>query len=220
MAVLRVRTGVGTGILFSLLFGCALALPALQDGRYGQRGQRGQREWGERDWSGHTKQERLDFLAKILAWRMAAPDIGPDGKFLNARAADLLERAKQALGNSFQFDRLAAATDSLLRASERISAARRANQVNENDRQDAALFLQKCYFRVQQAEYFAGISGEKEARQFVTLGRSLYQQARSAYDAHQYDRAEMLGDASSLIVMALENIAHAGLKIPDPPVIK
>jgi hypothetical protein len=54
----------------------------------------------------------------------------------------------------------------------------------------------------------------------VTLTRSLYQQARGAYDARQYDRAQMLGEASSLIVMALENIAHASLNIPDPPVIK
>jgi hypothetical protein len=29
-----------------------------------------------------------------------------------------------------------------------------------------------------------------------------------------------LGDASSLIVAALENIAHASLKIADPPIIK
>ena len=66
----------------------------------------------------------------------------------------------------------------------------------------------------------AGIGGEKEAKQYVTYARSFYQLARSAYDAHQYDRAQMLGDASSLLVTALENIAQASLRIPDPPVIK
>ena len=149
-----------------------------------------------------------------------APDAPPECVFLNTRAGELLERAKQARGNDFQFDRLATATDNLLRASERIFSARKFDRVDENEKRDAALLLQKCYFRVQQAEYFAGISGEKESKQYVTVTRSIYQQARSAYDTRQYDRARMLGEASSLVVMALENIAHASLKIPDPPVIK
>jgi hypothetical protein len=108
----------------------------------------------------------------------------------------------------------------LLRASDRIFSAHKASQMDDNDRRNAAEFLQRCYFRVQQADYFAGQSGEKDSKKYVTTTRSLYQQARSAYDAHLYDRAQMLGDASSLVVMALENIAHASLNIPDPPVIK
>jgi hypothetical protein len=184
------------------------------------RGQRGQRGRDSRDWGQRSPQERLDFLAKMLSWRQNAADPSPENAFLNARAAELLERAKRARGNTFQFDRLANATDNLLRASDRIASARKAGQANESDKRDAALLLQKCYFRAQQVEYFAGISGEKEAKQYVTHVRSLYQQARSAYDGHQYDRAQMLGEASSLIVMALENIAHASLRVPDPPVIK
>ena len=73
---------------------------------------------------------------------------------------------------------------------------------------------------MQQADYFAGLSGEKDAKQYLTRSRSLYQQARSAYDSRQYDRAQLLGDAASNIVTALENLAHACLRIPDPPVIK
>ncbi len=185
-----------------------------------QHDQRGQWDRGSRGWSERSKQERLDFLAKMYSWRTNAPDAPPECAFLNTRAGELLERAKQARGNDFQFDRLATATDNLLRASERIFSARKASRVDENEKRDAALLLQKCYFRVQQAEYFAGISGEKESKQYVTVTRSIYQQARSAYDTRQYDRARMLGEASSLVVMALENIAHASLKIPDPPVIK
>ena len=191
-----------------------------QDPRQGQRGQWPQGGQDGRGWTEHDKQERLDRLSKTLSWRISAPDPSTECIFLHARAGELLERTRQARGNTFQFDRLARATDALLRASERIFMSRKASQIDDNDKRDAAEFLQRCYFRVQQAEYFAGLSGEKLAKQYVTCTRSLYQQARSAYDARQYDRAQMLGDASSLIVAALENIAHASLHIPDPPVIK
>jgi hypothetical protein len=215
--VLKVRSLTAT-VGFLLVFSGAAAAQALH--KNSEPEQRGQREWGGWDWSDRGKQERLDFLAKVLNWRMNAPDPLPENVFLNARAGELLERAKQARGNNFQFDRLASATDNLLRASERISSARKASQVDENEKRDAAILLQKCYFRVQQAGYFADLSAEKETKQYETYTRGIYQQARSAYDARQYDRAQMLGEASSLIVMALENIAHASLKIPDPPVIK
>jgi hypothetical protein len=201
-----------------------LLIQALTYGmQFPQRGQRGQGDPGGPDgrgWSERDKQDRLDRLSKTLSWRISTPEPGPENSFLLARAGELLERTKQARANNFQFDRLARAVDTLLRASDRIFSARKASQMDENDKRDAAEFLQRCYFRVQQADYFAGLSGEKESKRYVTTTRSLYQQARSAYDAHLYDRAQMLGDASSLIVAALENIAHASLNIPDPPVIK
>lgn len=188
--------------------------PPPQRGDWGQRGREG------RGGTDADRQSTLDRLNKMLAWRLNSPDTSSEGAFLCARAAELYERLKQSKGNSFQFDWLADATESLLRACDRIFMARKANQIDENDKRDAALKLQKCYFRILQADYFAGLGGEKDAKQYVTYSRSLYQQARSAYDAHQYDRAQMLGDASSLIVSALENIALASLRIPDPPVIK
>ena len=179
-----------------------------------------QRKPPGRGWPEHSRQERLDFLAKMLAWQTNLPDPCPESTFLHARAAELLERARQARTSDFQFDRLADATDDLLRASDRIVRSRKAVQIDDNEKRDAAVFLQRCYFRAQQAAYFAELSGEKESKQYVTYARSLYQQSRSAYDARQYDRAQMLGDASSLIVSALEDIAHASLRVPDPPVIK
>lgn len=208
----------------ALALAAAVSAIAMQSGSQDPpRGQRGQWDQGGRDgkgWTERDKQERLERLSKTLAWRMNAPDPGPETTFLHARASELLERTRQARANNFQFDRLARAMDALLRASERIFMSREAGEIDDNDKRDAAEFLQRCYFRVQQAGYFAELSGEKLANQYVTYTRSLYQQARSAYDAHQYDRAQMLGDASSMIVAALENIAHASLRIPDPPVIK
>lgn len=203
--------------------GVALAQAPVFDGRIPQRGSRGQSDQRGSDarvWSERDKQERLDRLTKSLAWWVNSPDPGVENVFLHAHAADLLERTKQARGNNFQFDRLARAVEALLRASERVFGAQKAVAIDDNDKRNAAEFLQRCYFRVQQADYFAGLSGEKDSKKYVTYARSLYQQARSAYDARQYDRAQMLGDGSSLIVSALENIAHASLNIPDPPVIK
>ncbi len=205
------------------LTGVALVQGVPFGAQFPQRGPRGQSDQGGPDgrgWSERDKQERLDRLTKSLAWWVNSPDPGIENVFLHARATDLLERTKQARGNNFQFDRLSRAVDALLRASERIFGAQKATKIDDNDKRNAAEFLQRCYFRVQQADYFAGLSGEKDTKKYVTYTRSLYQQARSAYDARQYDRAQMLGDASSLIVAALENIAHASLNIPDPPVIK
>jgi hypothetical protein len=202
------------------LAGGATSLAAQSDFPLPQRGGWGQKERDRREWTEHDKQVMLDRLGKILSWGMNVPDPSPETICLHARASELLERTKQARANNFQFDRLARATDALLSASQRIFVSRKASQIDDNDKRDAAEFLQRCYFRVQQAEYFAGLSGEKEAKQYVLYTRSLYQQARSAYDARQYDRAQMLGDASFMIVTALENIAQALLRIPDPHVIK
>jgi hypothetical protein len=209
-----------TAMVLLALAGTATSMAARADILIPQRGGRGQKEWDRREWTEHDKQEMLDRLGKMLSWGMNVPDPGPEIAFLHARASELLERTKQARANNFQFERLARATDALLGASQRIFVSRKASQIDENDKRNAAEFLQRCYFRVQQAEYFADLSGEKEAKQYVLYTRSLYQQARSAYDARQYDRAQMLGDASFMIVTALENIAQALLRIPDPPVIK
>jgi hypothetical protein len=218
---------LATALMILLVAGAAA--PAPQSGyppQWEQRGgQRDTREPfprppGDRSLSEREKQDRLDFLAKMLARNLSVADAGADMLFLSSRASELLERAKQARANNFQFDSLTGAILNLLRASERISMARKADRMDENDKRDAALQLQKCYFRVQQADYFAGLSGEKDAKQYLTRARSLYQQARSAYDSRQYDRAQLLGDAASNIVTALENLAHACLRIPDPPVIK
>jgi hypothetical protein len=222
-AVLKRNLIRGAGMLVPVLASTLLIQALTYGGQFPQRGQRGQGDPGGPDgrgWSEKDKQDRLDRLSRTLSWIGGTPEPGPENSFLQVHAGELLERTKQARTNNFQFDRLARAVDALLRASDRIFSARKASQTDDNDKRDAAEFLQRCYFRVQQADYFAGLSGEKESKQYVTATRSLYQQARSAYDARLYDRAQMLGDASSLIVAALENIAHASLNIPDPPVIK
>ena len=211
------------GMILIALAGTVSASAGQSDYHGPQRGQKDQRDQKGADgkgWNERSRDERLESLSKMLTWRLKATDTCPESAFLQTRASELLDRARQARANFFQFDSLASATYSLLRACERISTASQDGKPRDADRRDAALQLQRCYFRVQQAEYFAGLSGEKESKQYVTYSRSLYQQARSAYDNQQYGKAQLLGDAASMIVGALENIAHASLRIPDPPVIK
>jgi hypothetical protein len=75
-------------------------------------------------------------------------------------------------------------------------------------------------FPARQAEFFASLINEKGMDQYVTWSKSLYQQARGALDAREYQRARLLGDASSFIVFALESIAQAMVQMPDSSAIK
>jgi hypothetical protein len=146
---------------------------------------------------------------------------GPDIEFLHSRAADLLERAKASRENYFRFGRFIAAANAILEANDRIVWLRKIERTpQEQDYWGAGLFLPGCYFRVRQAEFFAAMIGEKNMDQYVTWSKSLYQQARGALDAREYQRARLLGDASSLIVFALESIAQATVQMPDTPIIK
>jgi hypothetical protein len=223
--------GVATAIL--ILAAIIVALPMPAGAQFPQRGGRQGDPGGRDGWAGSErgKQEWIDRLGKILAYQAGLPDQGTDSVFLIARAGELFERAKQVRGTSFQFDRMARAVDALLRACGEIADARktgtgsknfkrRGDMTADDEKRNASEFLQRCYFRIQQADFFADNSGEKESKKYVTTARSLYQQARSAYDARQYEKTFMFGDASSQIVAALENIAHASLNISDPPIIK
>ncbi len=165
------------------------------------------------------QREAINDLAEKLGRRVFAyPNLTAEQKWLHDEAASLLERAKQARDRDYQFDRLARAADALLEASERILEAREEEEDHdEDDREDTARDLERDYFRVQQSEYFAEQSREENAREYVTLARSLYQQARRTFDASQYDRSEKLGDAASYVVRALEYLAQAAVREPEPP---
>ena len=168
--------------------------------------QPGDRKWP--DW--------LDETTKRLEKAKSISQPGPEIEFLIARAADLLERAKSSRENFFRFGRLIAAANAMLEASDRMVWLRKAERTpQEQDFWGAGFMLPGCYFRVRQAEFFASLSGEKNIEQYVTWSKSFYQQARVAFDAHEYQRARLYGDASSFIVFALECIAQATVQMPD-----
>jgi len=174
------------------------------------------------------QRERIEELSRKLARRLKTPEPGEENKFLHARASALLERAKQARQDAYLFDRLSRAADDLLEASESIfEAGEPERDPEDDDREEAARALQRYYFRAQQAEYFAGLSKpvlsapasspEAEPDLYVKYARSLYQQGRSAYDGQRYRRAKKLGEASAKVVSALENLAQASVRAPEPP---
>lgn len=164
--------------------------------------------------------KRIEGLAEKLGRRMFTyPNPSAEQTWLHETAAALLERTKKARDDAYRFDRLARATDALLEASESILNARReASEANdEDDREKAARDLERDYFRVQQAEYFAEKSGEPNAGDYVKCARVLYHQARRAFDEHKYDAAETLGDAAGRVARSLEYLAQAAIPVPVPP---
>ena len=165
------------------------------------------------------QREKIEDLSEKLERRLKVRNPSKENVFLHEHAAGLLVRLKQSGEDSYRFDRLARAADALLEASERIFEAREKDRDDDDDddRRETALALQRDYFRLQQADYFARQSGEKDAKQYVKRARAVYQQARRAFDAQTYEKAETLGDAASYIVRALENLAQAAIRVPEPP---
>lgn len=171
----------------------------------------GKQAWPKPDW--------LEGTSRRLEKAKTINQPGSEVEMLVARTSELLDQAKQARENQFRSGRLLMAANALLDAADRIFWARKAERTRQDqDFWGAGFILQGCYFRVRQANYFAELSGDKGSEQYVTLSRSLYQQGRSAYDAREYQRARLLGDASSSVVFALECIAQA--TTPDPHIYK
>ena len=166
------------------------------------------------DWLSGT-QKRLESLKGTMA-----PDAeNADLKNMALYATDLIDQAKSSKDNQFQYSRRLLAANAMMDAADRVLLALKPERHPEsNDPRVAGFILQGCYFRVRQADYFAGISRDKKSNQYVRLASSLYQRGRSAYDANEYGKARLLGDASTLIVRALEYMAQAAT--PDPHIYR
>ncbi len=200
--------GLAAIMCFSVPFGLCFQRPKGPD-----RWQRGERRWPGPDWP-ETTARRLEDAKSI-----SQP--GPEIEFLQSRATELLDRARLESNSFFRSGRLLGATNALLDASDRILWSRKIDRgPQDQDYWDAEYYLRGCYFRIRQADFFATLSGEKNAEQYVTMSRSLYQQARGAIDAREFQRARLLGDASSFIVFALESIAQAAAPVPERPMPK
>ena len=168
----------------------------------------------QQDWLAGS-QKRLEAMNGITAPEAENADF----KNLLERAADLVNQAAASKDKQFQHGRRLLAANAMMDAADRILLALKSRQNHdENDSHGAGFVLQGCYFRVRQSDYFAGISGDKKSDQYTKLASSLYQQGRSAYDAKEYGKARLLGDASTSVVFALECMAQAAT--PDPHIYK
>jgi hypothetical protein len=166
-----------------------------------------------------SSKKKLQDLQRKLERRMARPSPTEVNRFLHQQGAALIERAKEARESRYRFDRLARAADDLLEASQRIFESRERDDDDE-DRSDAARRLERTYLRVQQADYFSQQSKQQDGDAFIRHARALYQQARTAYDQQDYPKADKLADAAGKIVSALERLAQAEVRVPDPPRLK
>jgi hypothetical protein len=162
------------------------------------------------------KQEELRKAARKLA---VLERSDPDLIFIRDRAQELLLRSEQAAAGSYLYERLTEAFDDLLDAGEELTrAARRGNgSERQSDAADTARQLERTYFRVTQADYYARISADPNGSAYVRTARRLYQAARREYDAKNYNRARRFAGAAGELVNTLENLAQAVVRVPDPP---
>lgn len=179
--------------------------------------------------SGHEKKDGKRAEERLLKLEARAKKIPAPAKaaeparFLQSETGRLMAHSRALSASSYEFDRMLEAMDDLLDAREDLQAATQdkppANE-KEKGRDSTARNLERAYFRVQQADYFAKLSAGKGSPEYVSLARKFYQRARAAYDAREYWRANRLASASSELVNVLENLAQAAVRKREPPVLK
>jgi hypothetical protein len=166
------------------------------------------------------RDERVLRELKARAARMSrVPANVQVSDFLVVETQRLIARSDALPRGSWEFRRLTEALDDLLDARQLLAEPRQ-NREDKDDREDTARRLERAYFRVQQGDYFARLTGLAQAPEYVLRSRQLYQQARSAYDRREYRQAVRLASASSELVNVLENLAQAAVRRPDPPVLR
>jgi hypothetical protein len=112
-------------------------------------------------------------------------------------------------------DRLISAADAFLHASEHPIHLVQGPKGPVPQPGDIADHLQRVYFRLQQADYFATASRETDAKALPALARKFYEQARKAYDSGSWFGADEYAKSADDTVRGLENLAQAS--VPEPP---
>jgi hypothetical protein len=166
------------------------------------------------------KEENLRENVERLSRLTSVPNLVQENRFLHDQASSLLERSRQAPAGSYLLDRLESAIDDLLDASEHIRESAQDRPVRNADPEEnrrIARDLERTYFRITQGDYFARQSQESNAGEYVLTARRLYQQARASYDAADYRRARLLGQAAHEVISGLESLAQAAVPVPEPP---
>ena len=163
-----------------------------------------------------NKIEDLDDLSRRFNRQTAFRSLSPQTEFLHARATALMDRARQAEAGSYLFGRLENTIDNLLDAVEEIAKSEETGD-DDDTQERAAKDLERAYFRVRQGDYFARMSTEGDSKAYVKTAQALYQKGRGAYEMKQYRKARRLAEAAREVIDALEDLAQAAVRIPDPP---
>ena len=161
--------------------------------------------------------EELNELSSRLNRYATSSATNPERGFIHERVEELLIRARKSVEDGYVFGRLVAAVDDFLDASEQIEDAIQDRPSREDTQERAARELEDTYFDLMQGEHFARQSGDPHANEYIRTGRRLYQSARAAYELGEYARARDLGEAAREVVMGLESLAQAAVRVPTPP---
>ena len=175
------------------------------------------------DGNDRKRAERTLHSLRERAERLPKPSSGDEiASFLAKDTERLMKRCRSMKTGSYEQRRILEALDDLLDARDDLIQARSpvSKEKDGPERGDTARRLERVYFRLQHGEYFAELSRDLQAAEYVRRSRQLYQLARSAYDRGEYLRASRLASAANELVNVLENLAQASVRHPDPPVLK
>jgi hypothetical protein len=142
-----------------------------------------------------------------------------DAESLISTARRELGRAQEKLGENevYAADRLQAAADAFGHAAEHSLHLGDGPKGPAPRPREIADHLQRVYFRLQQADFFARASGEPEAKPLPGLARKYYEEARKAYDGDDWFAADEYAKSADDTIRGLENLAQAAVPEPPPP---
>jgi hypothetical protein len=142
---------------------------------------------------------------------------GEEDQILVAQAQRILTKADERLRTNelVATDRLVAASDAFLHASEHSQNLREGARGRAHREPEIAEHLQRVYFRLQQADYFARNTGE-DAKQLPGLARKFYERALQAYDRRDWRAADEFAKSADDTIRGLENLAQAATPPPRP----
>ena len=143
-----------------------------------------------------------------------------DSEELAAAARRALNSGEQKLRSKelWTADRFAAGADAFVHALEHPSHLAEGPKGPVPSNPAVSDHLQRVYFHLQQAEFFAGrIPGGSE-KSLPEIARNYYERSRKAYDDGNYFAAEEYAKSADDTVRGLENLAQAAEpERPRPP---
>jgi hypothetical protein len=143
----------------------------------------------------------------------------PDDEILVAAARRVLAKAEEKLraNEVIVADRLVAASDAFLHATERSRRFEEGPRSRLPQPTEIAGHLQHVYFHLQQADYFERTTGDDDAKQLPGLARKFYESSLQAYDKNDWFGADAFAKSADDTIRGLENLAQAATPLPPRP---
>jgi hypothetical protein len=161
----------------------------------------------------------LEHLEKVRHALDEVKSSGPDAEVLLKASHRALDSASDRVKTKDYFgaDRRIVAADAFRHAAEHsMHVIEGPNGPAPPDR-EIADHLQRVYFRLQQADFFASASDEPEVKLLPALARKYYEEARKAYDKGSWFTADEYAKSADDTIRGLENLAQAAVPEPPPP---